>query len=350
MGHPRYTGRWRSTLGLELVMHNKSRIRFFSFSALILALSLMFFGASSHSSTPPARRPIQWGLYQILWRPRAYAQQIKDESAHFASKPHYIMFYRDLGRVYPKGPIDAIRSQNATAIVSLELWSWHGKRKTSYLPLIIEGNYDDFFRQWATDAKSHGQRILFRFGFEFNGDWFSWSLKPQDYVKAWKRVHHIFQDVGATKVEWVWSPNVVSCPNTDDNNMHLYYPGNEFVDWVGVDGYNFGEHHDQWHQWQSFDEVFGDTLKQFSDRYPSKPIILSEFGCAPGKPKQRSDWIHDAFDKINRNAQIKAAIWFNLDKRREGEPNWRIDVWPESLQAFNKTFAAPLSSDSTSTR
>ncbi len=323
-------------------MHFKSLIRFSLFSALILTLGFMFFGASSSPSHHANQQQLQWGRYQILWRPHAYGQQIAEESAHFTRKPDYIMFYRDLGRDFPKIPIDAVRANGATPVVSLELWSWHDKQHISYLTLINAGKYDEFLRQWANDAKSDGHRILFRFGFEFNGDWFSWSLKPDAYVKAWRRAHRIFQEVGAANVEWVWAPNVISCPNTDDNNMHLYYPGDGFVDWVGVDGYNFGEHHDQWHHWQSFDDVFSHTLKQFASRYPSKPIILAEFGCAPGKANQRSDWIRDAFDKISHNAQIKAAIWFNLDKRREGEPNWRIGVTPGSLQAFNETFAAPL--------
>ncbi len=322
-------------------MRSHSRIRYSLFSALTLALGFMFFGASSDPSSHRHQK-LQWGRYQILWRPLAFGQQIADESAKFKRKPDYIMFYRDLGRPYPKIPIDGVRVNGATPIVSLELWSWHDRNHTPYLPLINEGKYDDFLRQWAKEAKSDGHRVLFRFGFEFNGDWFSWSLKPKAYVKAWRRAHRIFQEVGASNVEWIWAPNVISCPNTDENNMHLYYPGDEFVDWVGVDGYNFGEHHDKWHHWQSFNDVFSDTLKQFASRYANKPIILAEFGSAPGKDNQRSDWIRDAYDKIRLNAQIKAVIWFNLDKRREGEPNWRIDVTPESLQAFNETFAAPL--------
>jgi len=325
-------------------MHVKSRIRFSLFSAMILTLGFMLFGASSHPPKHTRRQKLQWGQYQILWKPGIYGQQIAKESASFSSKPDYIMFYRDLGRPFPKIPINGVRSNGATPIVSLELWSWHGVKNKSYLAMINEGKYDDYLRQWAGDAKSEGRRILIRFGFEFNGDWFSWSLKPQEYVKAWRRAYRIFQEVGATKVEWVWAPNVISCPNTDDNNMHLYYPGDTYVDWVGVDGYNFGEHHDQWHHWQSFDDVFSDTLSQFSRRYPTKPVILAEFGCAPGKANQRSDWIRDAFDKIRQNAQIKAAIWFNYNKHREGEPNWRLDVTPESLKAFNETFAAPLPS------
>ena len=135
--------------------------------------------------------------------------------------------------------------------------------------------------------------------------------------------------------------NIQRCPDKPGNNMHLYYPGDDYVDWVGVDGYNFGEHHDQWHHWQTFEEIYRDLLKSFAIKYPAKPLMIAEFGSAPGKGHQRSTWIREAFQTIQQYPQIKAAVWFNLDKRREGEPDWRIDVTPESLQAFNETFAKP---------
>ena len=289
-----------------------------------------------------ARRstPLDWGLYQILWS-RNYGEQLATTVSKFASKPKYVTFYRDLGRPYPKFAIDCVAEQGATTIVSLELWEWHGKRKGSYLPAINRGEYDTFFREWAEAAKADGRRVLLRFGFEFNGDWFTWSKDAEAFVTAWRRAHDIFDHVGAGNVEWAWAPNVVSCPDVPDNDMHRYYPGDDVVDWIGVDGYNFGEHHDQWHKWQSFDDVFGQVLTDFAKRYRDKRVMITEFGCAPGTGGQRETWIRRAFAELQRYPQVAAVIWFNLDKRREGEPDWRIDVSEASLRAFNESFAAP---------
>ncbi|MFQ5494146.1 MAG: glycoside hydrolase family 26 protein, partial [Phycisphaerae bacterium] len=240
------------------------------------------------------RVPLDWGIYQILWS-RQFPDQLAREVARFASKPHYVMFYRDLGRPFPKAAVEGIERIGAVAIVSLELWSWHGGVKGSYLPLIAKGDYDGFLRSWATAAKTHGRRVLLRFGFEFNGNWFTWGGDPEGLVTAWRRAHDIFRKVGADNVEWVWSPNVVSVPDKPGNDMHRYYPGDQFVDWVGVDGYNFGENHDRWHRWQTFDEVFDGVLTDFKKRYSNKPVMLTEFGCAPGPGDQRERWIRDAF-------------------------------------------------------
>ena len=307
----------------------------------ITATALLLLSANGERrDTGPTRVvPLEWGVYQILWS-RAYPDQLNKEVSKFSTKPRYVMFYRDLLRPFPNFAVDAIDTLGATSIVSLELWSWHGGRKGSYLPSIVAGEYDDFFRKWAVDAKTYGKRILLRFGFEFNGNWFTWSRDPKAFVAAWRRMHGILHEVGARNVEWVWSPNVVNCPDTAENDMHLYYPGDEFVDWVGVDGYNFGDHHDQWHKWQTFHEVFDSVLRAFSERYPDKPVMVTEIGCAPGEPGQSERWIREAFEALKGHPQVRAIVWFNYDKRREGEPNFRIDATPKSLKAFNETFAA----------
>lgn len=295
-------------------------------------------------SDPPRRyeRPakLEWGLYQILWSNR-YAAMLERELAAFASKPDYVMFYRDLGRPFPRKPIEGIAGLGAATVVSLELWSWGGQREASFLSAINRGKLDGSFREWASQAKAYGQRVLLRFGFEFNGDWFSWSGDPEAYVAAWRRAHDIFAAVGAKNVEWVWAPNVVSCPDTPKNDMHAYYPGDDYVDWVGVDGYNFGDHHDQWHKWQSFQEVFEGVLDGFERRYPDKPVFIAEFGCAPGEAEARQAWIRQAYHFLKRRKQVRACLWFNYNKRSEGEPNWRIDATPGAQQAFNETFARP---------
>ncbi len=321
---------------------SRSRSRCLVVATAALALTSAVWAGAPTPKQDAYRRtaPLEWGLYQILWS-REYNEQLKTELSRFASKPNYVMFYRDLGRPFPKLAIDSIDSQGATTIVSLELWQWHGQRKGSYLPAIRDGEFDKFFRRWAMAAKTDGRRVLLRFGFEFNGNWFTWGGDPKALVAAWRHAHDIFSEVGATNVEWIWSPNVTSVPETPANAMHHYYPGDAYVDWVGVDGYNFGDDHDPWHKWQSCASVFDGVLKDFQQRYPTKPAMLAEFGCAHGKPGQRGPWIRNAHAALIQYPQLRAVIWFNYDKRREREPNWRIDVTAASLRAFNESFAAP---------
>ncbi|MEM8883249.1 MAG: glycosyl hydrolase [Planctomycetota bacterium] len=288
-----------------------------------------------------------WGLYQICWG-RRFEPMLEEQLPKFATTPRYIMFYRDLGRPFPQFQIDIIHEKKATPIISLELWQWtRGRaRERKYLPEINRGEWDAFFRSWGEAAKKDGRPVLLRFGFEMNGDWFSWSLDPEGFIRAWKRAHRIIHtEVGARNVQWVWAPNVVSIPDTPANNMHKYYPGDAVVDWVGLDGYNFGDEHSEWHKWQSFESIFDVILDDFEARYENKPIMIAETGSAPGKGKQRQTWIRDAHAYLAARPRVKALVWFHYDKRRENEPDWRIDATPESLRAFNETFAAPRSAE-----
>jgi mannan endo-1,4-beta-mannosidase len=287
-----------------------------------------------------SRRPLEWGIYQIYVGAPRFRAMLDGEMAKLASKPDYVMFYRDLDRTFPKKGVDIIRSVGATPIISLELWKWHDA-KVKQLPRIVAGEFDGFFRKWAEDAKKDGRRVLLRFGFEFNGDWFTWAGDPKGYVRAWKRIRSIFAEVGADNVVWVWSPNITSHPGSPENRMHAYYPGDEHVDWVAVDGYNWGDDHKPWHKWTSFEGLFADVLDDFAKRYATKPVMIAETGCPEQDAGQKAAWVRATYKAILRRPQVRAVVWFNLDKRREGELDFRVDSSPLSLAAFNETFAKP---------
>ncbi|MEZ4647206.1 MAG: glycosyl hydrolase [Candidatus Eisenbacteria bacterium] len=284
------------------------------------------------------RRDLDWGIYQIYWG-RHYEEMLSRSVEPLASGPNFVMFYRDLGRGFPHRGCETIRSRGAVPIVSLELWHWGAPE--NYLPRINDGEFDTAFRDWAREARDFGSPVYLRFGFEMNGDWFGWGGHPDLFVRAWRRARHIFQEEGASNVVWVWSPNAISIPREPWNQIDAYYPGDDVVDWVGLDGYNFGDHHSEWHRWESFEEVFGPALDLVARSHASKPVMIAEFGCAPGRPGQRASWIRDAHAYVLGRPEIRAAVWFSLDKSREGEPDWSFQGDPEAITAFNETFARP---------
>lgn len=288
------------------------------------------------------RTRLEWGVYQIYGggANTRFRSRLQREIDAFQAAPDYVMFYRDLKRRFPTDVIKVIEAAGATPIISLELWSWHGRNKHQ-LPDIAAGAFDEHFRNWAIDAKRHGRRVLLRFGFEFNGDWFTWGQKPDQFIKAWRRIKTIFNDVGADNVEWVWAANVTSHPQGPQNDMTRYYPGRDYVDWVAVDGYNWGDHYQPWHRWKSFEETFRGPLDRFAELYPKKPVMIAEFGCPEDTPGRKATWIREAHHALQERPQVRAVVWFNFDKRPEGELNFRLDSSPGALQAFKQTFAAP---------
>lgn len=316
-------------------------------TAFLCALTLVLVGQSCRrgvNPSKPAKRtePLQWGMLMMRWDPRD-DRVYRDRLKPFASTPNYLMFYYPISWEFPEPWARKFHEIGATTIVSMELWTWGRGQRDDHMSKINAGDYDEHFRKWATGAREFGERVLLRFGFEFNGNWFTWQGDPPAFIAAWRRTHSIFQEVGASNVEWVWCPNVVSVPDTPENDMHQYYPGDKYVDWVGFDGFNFGDDHDEWHRWHSFPGIYTEVLDELERRYPDKPIMIGEFGCAPGEPGQRAQWFRAAYAGLSRRPRVKVAILFGLDKRREGEPDWSLSDDDGSLRAFNDTFARPLS-------
>ncbi len=276
-----------------------------------------------------------WGFYQIYWGNERFGAGRDAQLETLGGAPRYVMFFRDLLRPFPTDAVRENHARGLVTILSLELWIWGhrgGRSDESFLTAIAEGAYDDFFRGWGEAADALGLPVLVRFGFEMNGGWFSWGQQPEAFRKAWRRAWEVTRAAGGDELEWVFAPNVLYDERGFEEGFAPYYPGDAYVDHVALDGYNFGDDHSEWHAWQSYDEIFGRSLDLLDDF--GKPLFISEIGCAddPRKPA----WIEDFLTRVSADARVRAFVWFQLDKRRAGEHDWRLESDPESLEIFRR--------------
>ena len=233
---------------------------------------------------------------------------------------------------FDRASADALWSRGALPMVTWEPWrdGRLGPRQPEFaLSRFLEGRFDPLLRRFAADVRDWGHPVLLRFAPEMNGDWNSWSAgvngnSAQEFVTVWRHVHDLFETVGARNVEWVWSPNV-SFP--DSTPLSVLYPGDAYVDWVGVDGYNWGTSRSAT-RWQSFSSVFGPTLRSIA-RLTTKPIVLTEVASTE-LGGMKSTWIRDFLSALRRNPSIVGFVWFQYDK----ETDWRIDSSSASRAAF----------------
>ena len=279
-------------------------------------------------------RQVPWGIYQILWNTEQFERELDEQLAQLGGSPRYVLFFRDLNRVrgFPRNAIEICHARNLIPVISFEPAPWHARDDERGLADIAAGRYDDYFRQWGLDAARWGQPVIFRFGFEMNGDWFSWGQKPEKFKKAWRRIHRLFRKAEAHNVIWMFSANVAPLKSNLLQNPLTYYPGDSFVDLVAVDGYNFGDHYSQWHQWESYSAVFNSTLTVLSGL--NKPLFISEIGCAADKRKPL--WIEDFLNRVSSNPRIEGFIYYNYYPKRRGYPNWRLDSDNATLRVFRK--------------
>ncbi|HET7636594.1 MAG TPA: glycosyl hydrolase [Candidatus Limnocylindria bacterium] len=202
---------------------------------------------------------------------------------------------------------------------------------------IANGEHDAFIRSFAQSAAAWGGRIYLRPMHEMNGSWYSWGRgvngnTPQQFVAAWRRMHDIFVAAGATNVKWVWSPNVRYGPEYPLADL---YPGNAYVDWVGLDGYNWGlDPHLGQPAWQSFEQIFGATYREITGSVaPGKPIMIAETASTENGGDKAS-WILKTFlTDAPKYPAVRALIWFN---QADGRSDFRINSSSSSLAAFKQ--------------
>mgnify|MGYP006436912631 CR=1 FL=1 len=281
---------------------------------------------------------LRWGLYQIYWGHQKWIKQVDRQTQDLGARPDWILFFRDLDRDrgFPQKAVQLLQTRNIKPIISLELWRW-GEREAAdrdtYLKLIIDGEFDAFFTRWARDARKWGKTVYLRFGFEMNGDWFGWGQRPKQFKRAWRHVHALFADVGADNVLWVFSPNVLWGDKDAATYLHAYYPGDRVVDWVALDGYNFGDHYDQWHRWQSYQQIFERSLRALSQY--EKPLMIAEIGCAEDK-ERKPVWIKNFLKHVATDKRIDGFIYYDHHDPQKNEPDWRLDSDTRSHTIFRE--------------
>ncbi|MGO4535799.1 glycoside hydrolase family 26 protein [Leifsonia sp. 2MCAF36] len=220
------------------------------------------------------------------------------------------------------------------------------------LPNIIRGDFDAYLHQYAKDIVATGLPLAIRLDHEMNGVWYPWAEtdgqgnsingnSAGDYVKMWQHVHDIFQQEGANSLAiWVWAPNIVNnlpASHKVPGYLASLYPGDAYVDWVGLSGYlrpPFKADNDF-----SFDYTFKASLDGLRS-ITGKPIILAEVGASE-TDGHKPAWITSFFQALAKpeNDDIIGFSWFNLAVTSYVEGvratnDWRIDSRADTLSAF----------------
>jgi len=187
------------------------------------------------------------------------------------------------------------------------------------LKSIIAGNSDAYIKSFATKAKAfNGQVILAPFH-EMNGDWSPWDgahNSAQDIILAFRKIHDTVGDAPNIKLAWV--------VNNDPQDFNKYYPGDAYIDIVGVDGFNgYGVWTNTWETWnQTFPSSLWTLLKSHN-----KPLWITSTASCQGT--QKAQWITDMGAGI-KTYNVQGWVWFNANK----ECDWRVNSDTNSLTAF----------------
>jgi hypothetical protein len=244
---------------------------------------------------------------------------------------------------FDAGAMEKVRSHGA-----IPFFSWSSQSTPTslnepdfQLSDVIAGRHDAFIRSFATAARNWGHPFFLRFNWEMNGAWFPWSEKangnqPGEYVAAWRHVHDIFESVGASNATWTWCPNV----DFDDNLQDLasLYPGDAYVDWSCLDGYNWATEPVKASRWMTFDEIYARTYDEIVNTIaPGKPMVIGEVASTENGGSKAA-WITDALARVPAAyPRIRALLWF---ERNADQVAWPIESSDSSTAAFAAGIAA----------
>lgn len=238
---------------------------------------------------------------------------------------------------FPRAFADDVNARGAVALISWEPWdAWRGGADQPRYALrrIVAGKYDRLIDRWARQIATYGRPVMLRFAPEMNGDWLPWSTdvngnRPGDYIAAWRHVRARFRQAGTANVVWVWNPIAAYDGSTP---LAELFPGANAVDWLAVDGYNWGDARD-W-GWQRYDDIFSPTLRVLRALAPRHPVMIAETGSAPDARKPA--WVTDTLRSARRDG-IGAVVWFEFDK----ETDWRLAGDPASAHAARAVLEDP---------
>ena len=323
------------------------------FLAALLACSLLAFAAASAEAGAKSKpRPLYWGA--------VIGKQLTGESAPWdfgaleaferkarkgASLLSFSSPFADCSSTctyfpFPQQAMEQLREHGTIPFLNWASQSVPASldQPEYSLRAIANGSQDAFLRDYAEQVVSWGRPFFLRFDAEMNGFWFPWSEgvngnKPGDFVAAWRHVHNIFDEVGATNATWVW------CPNVDFTRkltpLHGLYPGRKYVDWTCLDGFNWGKTRNSI-GWQNFNQVFHSTYKRVIKIAPDKPMLIGEI-ASEERGGSKAAWIKQAYHLIvNRYRKVRGVIWF--DEKDQGM-HWPIESSRKATNAFAKAIS-----------
>jgi mannan endo-1,4-beta-mannosidase len=222
-------------------------------------------------------------------------------------------------------PFDAHAAAAAWSYGALYYVSWEPYNTT--VAAIASGRSNAYIASFAAAVKALNQPVAISFGHEMNGNWYPWGTSgatPAQFVAAWRLIHGLFAGVGATNVIWVWNPNDIwPVPQVQ---LAPYWPGDSYVDWVGITGYVATNGPD------TFATLFQPTMTEVR-QFTSKPFIVAETSVETGPSEVTG--VNTLVQSVTANQDMLGLVWFDYNK---AGVDWRI----ESRSTIQATFAQDI--------
>lgn len=251
-------------------------------------------------------------------------------------------------RDFPLKTATWIRARGSIPFIRLMLMSDISRPKpepTFTLERIIEGDFDTDLEAWADSARDFGSPLVVEYGTEVNGEWFPWNGKwngggesdrygdpeepdgPERFRDAFRHIVELMRESGADNITWVFHANWDDRPAEDWNALEQYYPGDEWVDWIGVSAYGAQTPLDD--ESPTFGDMMDSAYPRLADLSADRPIFVLEFGVTSGNEiVDQAQWADEALADITagRWPRVAGFSWWNEKWQNDDDPEHDTDM------------------------
>lgn len=243
-------------------------------------------------------------------------------------RPEIIEFYvqwpkESESSISPQSTLEAIWQAGALPCLTWEPMYYVDQEKVFIsATTILQGGYEAYLSAMAEAFKAYDKPFLLRFAHEMNFEGYQWG-KPEVYKELFRYLVTYFRKAGVKNILWVFCPNADSVPNEAWNQASRYYPGDTYIDILGMDGYNWAQ--------KSFEQVFNPIYRELKTLSPDKPLFVFETGTE-GSAQEKEKWLQEAI-KTAAQWRIQGLIWFQVNKERQWKLPPHLTLPPTSPSA-----------------
>jgi Glycosyl hydrolase family 26 len=279
-----------------------------------------------HAYGSLAGKPVAWVYFSQNWFrgfdfPMDTARWIHDS---FGSVPYIRLMPRSLdefGNGPTNHPFFSLRSINA-------------------------GRYDSLIRRWADSAKDFGSPVIVEFGTEVNYRGFPWNAEwnghrsgPGAFRDAFRRMVRLSREEGALNLLWVFHVTADDDPDESWNHFEKYYPGDEFVDWIGVSIYAAQGPTDS--DWTEFAPQMDEFYRRATRVSAQRSIVVVEFGAPAGNPHgSQAQWAETALSEMLSGRRWPRLIGFSWWNSAWDHTTMRLQDSPDLSAIFQRLVGA----------
>jgi mannan endo-1,4-beta-mannosidase len=228
--------------------------------------------------------------------------------------PKWDLYFSGWGEPFQTSFADDVAREGGVPLVQIEPYN-------VTMQQISGGSKDEYLIDYAQEVKAYKLPVVLSFGHEMNGNWYPWGwqhVTPAQFIAAYQHVVDVFRAQGADNVTWMWTVNDYADAATLTSPIADWWPGSDYVDWVGIDGHiiTSGE---------TFSDVFGPAIADVR-KLTSKPIMIAETAIGPNAGQAAK--MGNLFAGV-KDDNLIGLVWFNAPKNEA----WQLGS-PAAITAF----------------